>query len=303
MAFLTVVAVPLLRGDLVVAAQTAAREAIPEFSLKTTAGGTFSLRREDGQIRIAHDEVDAKPRVLIVHFLQPDCLQCQSEVKTLEATHRKYAGKGASVIGIAHREDAEAARSLTHRLQVSYPILLGTGSDVARQLAGGDALYIADEHGSVRFSQAGYGTGDEALWHENVDLLLAGKPVVKTTSERENLDVGDRLPTVKLDSLMTGEEISLTGKDGQLTFTDARGHSSRPKAAIGLFARYCAFTREEMAHLQRLHDEYAKDGLLVFAIALHPRPATAKALTRELGVTYPVFEGHGSELGKRYGFG
>ena len=26
-----------------------------------------------------------------------------------------------------------------------------------------------------------------------------------------------------------------------------------------------------MVHLQKLHDKYAKDGLLVFAIAVHPK--------------------------------
>jgi len=223
--------------------------------------------------------------------------------EALEATYQKYIQKGVSAIGIAHRGDGEAAKSVGERLKVSYPLLLGAGSSIGRDFAGGDSLYITDGAGAIRFSQRGYASGDEALWQDNIDLLLAGKPVVKTTTERKNLNVGDPFPAVELDSLMTGDKLSLTGTDGHLTFTDAKRKSVQPRAAIGLFARYCAFTREEMVQLQKLHERYGKDGLLVFTVALHPRLEAARALTRELGVTYPVFEGHGSDLEKLYGFG
>ncbi len=302
-ALAALLAVPPLRGQQAVAAQPPVGTSLPDFSLKSPGGGTVSLKRDDREVRITDNKQTAKPRVLVIHFFQPDCLQCQAQVKALEATHQKYLQKGASVIGIAHRDDRESVKSFAERLKVSYPLLLGTGSEIAKDFAGGDALYIADNRGIVQFSQAGYGSGDETLWQDNIDLLLAGKPVVKKTPERKNLKVGDRLPAVELDSLMTGERMSLTGKNGHLTFTDAKGMSVQPKAAVGLLARYCAFTREEMVQLQKLHERYGKDGLLVFTVALHPRPEAAKALTRELGVTYPVFEGHGSDLEKQYGFG
>ena len=58
-----------------------------------------------------------------------------------------------------------------------------------------------------------------------------------------------------------------------------------------------------MVHLQKLHDKYAKDGLLVFAIAVHPKAEKGRELTKELGITYPVFQGAGSDLAKQYAFG
>jgi hypothetical protein len=58
-----------------------------------------------------------------------------------------------------------------------------------------------------------------------------------------------------------------------------------------------------MVHLQKLHEEYAAKGLQVFAIAMHPDPETARKLTTELKVTYPVFNGYDTELGKQYAFG
>lgn len=58
-----------------------------------------------------------------------------------------------------------------------------------------------------------------------------------------------------------------------------------------------------MVYLQRLHERYSKDGLFVFAISMHPNPQKAHELTGQLGVTYPVLNGYGSDVGKRYAYG
>ena len=55
-----------------------------------------------------------------------------------------------------------------------------------------------------------------------------------------------------------------------------------------------------MVHLQKLHEKYGKDGLLVFGIGIHPE---AQELTKKLGLTYPVFQGEGSDFAMRYAFG
>jgi hypothetical protein len=58
-----------------------------------------------------------------------------------------------------------------------------------------------------------------------------------------------------------------------------------------------------MVHLQEFHKRYASAGLLVFAISMFPYPDQARRATQELRVTYPVFDGHGSDLGKQYAYG
>lgn len=58
-----------------------------------------------------------------------------------------------------------------------------------------------------------------------------------------------------------------------------------------------------MVHLQKIHESHAEDDLLVFVIAMHPEREIARELTRELGVTFPVFDGLGSELGRLYAYG
>ena len=58
-----------------------------------------------------------------------------------------------------------------------------------------------------------------------------------------------------------------------------------------------------MVHLQKFHERSAGQGLQVFVISMHPKAEGARKLTRELKVTYPVFNGHESNLGKLYAFG
>lgn len=58
-----------------------------------------------------------------------------------------------------------------------------------------------------------------------------------------------------------------------------------------------------MVHLQKFQERYAKDGLLVFAVAMLPDRDKVRELNRQLGITYPVFYGYGSDLGKRYAYG
>jgi len=58
-----------------------------------------------------------------------------------------------------------------------------------------------------------------------------------------------------------------------------------------------------MVNLQRFHEQFAHKGLLVFVIAMHPNPETARKLSDEMKVTYPIFNGTGSDLGKHYTHG
>jgi hypothetical protein len=58
-----------------------------------------------------------------------------------------------------------------------------------------------------------------------------------------------------------------------------------------------------MVDLQQFKERSEADGLFVFAISMEPDPEKAKAWNRELGVTYPVFDGRNSELGERFAYG
>lgn len=211
---------------------------LPEFSLNAVDGSSFSLQREQEQVRITHNGQTLKPKVLVLHLFQPDCLQCQAQMKALETLHQESVPQGVLVVGIAHRGNATARRATAQQLRVTFPLLVGAGSALAKQFAAGDTLGITDSRGIVRFAQVGYGAGDEKVWQENIALLLAGKPVTQPTIARKRLQVGDRFPVIELDALMTGKPLALTGEGGKLTFRDGMDKAVHPTVAIGFFSRY-----------------------------------------------------------------
>lgn len=211
---------------------------LPEFSLKAADGTPLALQRRQGRIAITTGTKELQPAVLVLHLFQPDCLQCQAELKALEKLHQDFGKQGLLVAGVAHRGDADAVRAVGERLKLTFPLVVGTGSPLARQFAAGDALAIADQRGVVRFAQVGYGEGDEKVWREAVERLLAGKPVARETVARARLRVGDRLPVIELEAVGSGKPMALTGADGRLTFRDEEGKVSHPKGAVGFFSRY-----------------------------------------------------------------
>jgi peroxiredoxin len=213
-------------------------QVIPDFSLPTPDGSSLSIKTEKGQISIAQSNTVVKPKVLIIHLFQPDCLQCQTQMQALEALYQEFDRAQVMVVGIAHRGDARSVRTLAQRLKITFPLAVGTGSPLALQFAAGDTLAITDKQATVRFAQVGYGKGDEGVWRQNIRLLLGGKPLTQNTIARERIKVGDQLPTIELQSLLTDKLVTLTGQDGRLIFRDEKGKVIHPKTAIGMFSRF-----------------------------------------------------------------
>jgi hypothetical protein len=58
-----------------------------------------------------------------------------------------------------------------------------------------------------------------------------------------------------------------------------------------------------MVHLQKFHERFAREGVLVFVISMLGDVEKARNLNDELAVTYPVFQGSGSVLGRLYAYG
>lgn len=236
-AVLVVLTVALVTMDLA-RAEFKPGTVLPEFSLNAADGSTFSLSKENGRLvaRLAGETLT--PKVLVVHLFQPECLLCQVQMQALEGLHHEFANKGVTVVGIAHRGDLNAVRAVARQLKVTFPLLIGTGSEVARQFAAGDTMAIADSQGVVQFAQVGYGHGDEKVWRDSIGLLLAGRALSTRTISREQLRVGDRLPVIELPSLISGKTEALTGEGGRLTYRDEAGGVLHPKAVIGRFSRY-----------------------------------------------------------------
>jgi peroxiredoxin len=212
---------------------------LPEFTLKTADGTTFALKYDQGQVVVEKNKESSKPKPLFFHCFQSDCNLCVAEMKALEALHHEVTKQGALVVGVAHRHDEAAVRGIREKLKITYPLFLGRGSELASQFARGDASILVDRQGMVRTSQVSYKEGEEKVWKENIERLLAEKELSSTAAKREKpLEVGDKFTAVKLPSLGGGKGRSLAVEDGKLTFRDEEGRVTHPKAAVGFFSRY-----------------------------------------------------------------
>lgn len=212
---------------------------LPEFTLKSVDGSPFKLTYDQGRISVDQNGKASKPKVVFIHFFQADCNLCMAEMKALETLSKDVGREGAMIVGVAHRHDEEAVRAVREKLKLTYPLLLGRGSDLATQFSRGDASILVDSQGMVRTSQVSYKEGEEKVWKENLNRLAAEKELTAESAKREKaLEVGGAFPAVKLPSLMGEKGMSLATEDGKLTFRDEDGKVGYPKAAVGFFSRY-----------------------------------------------------------------
>lgn len=286
-----------------VSAVAAGPGAVPPFSLEMAGGGSAEMTYEQDHLVYRTDDSSVvSPKAIFIHFFQPDCNSCLDQMEALERLRVAYADAPVLVLGVAHRGDEAGVLNAREQTKAQYDLLLGVGADLSRVYARGDAAILLGANGDVEYSQVGYAPSDDTLWRDQIDALLQGDETTGETAERKRLDSGDRLFSVELPALHNGEWMSLRTDDG-LVFRDTSGHIRQPKAAIGMFSRYCTFSLEEMEELQKLHDRYAEQGLLVYAIAMLEDTAAARTMSREKGFTYPIFNGVGSTLGAQYAYG
>ena len=213
-------------------------DGIAAFSLPAADGQMVALERADDKLTLMRGDEKTPLNVLAIHLLQPDCLQCHAQLKALQKLHESHGSRGLTILGISHREDMAALQRLRDDLKITFPLLHGTGSELARQFAAGDTFALVDATGVIRFAQVGFGAGDDDAWRAAADEMLAGKPPTKSTIDRERLKPGDSFPAVKLPALVSDKPMEMAGRNGRLVFIGEDGKEARPMAAIGFFSRY-----------------------------------------------------------------
>ncbi len=106
-----------------------------------------------------------------------------------------------------------------------------------------------------------------------VGLLLG---VGGCSKEEKQAKQPDRLPDVSLSSLSSGERVDLASLRGPMV--------------VNLWASWCGPCRREMPLYQAFAEKYAGKVDVVGIDFQETRPGRAKALARETGVKYPLYE-------------
>jgi thiol-disulfide isomerase/thioredoxin len=114
---------------------------LPQFSLEDRSGKTTPIASFAG-------------KSLIINFWATWCAPCRSEIPLLEALQAEWAGRGASVVGIAvdHRDEV---LEFADRFKIGYPLLIGEQDalDAAASFGVASPVFpftvFTDRHGEV----------------------------------------------------------------------------------------------------------------------------------------------------------
>ena len=139
----------------------ASKEIAPDFTLKHFNGENVRLEELRGQ-------------VVLLNFWASWCGPCRQEMPVLDQIHQRYEDTGFSVVAVNVEKDADSARKLLEKSQVSFPVLMDSTQSVSRlyNLKAMPSTVVIDRDGNIRYVHNGYKPGDESKYVEVVKALI-----------------------------------------------------------------------------------------------------------------------------------
>lgn len=146
--------------------EAAADAQLPDFSLETIDGETFTLSDHVGR------------DVIVMSFWATWCNPCMAELPHLDALYQAEKDQGLVVVAVSMDEpttQAEVAPT-AHRLGLTIPVVLDTDQQALslyNPKRAAPMTVVIDRNGKIVRASAGYQPGDEAALAEEVRALLS----------------------------------------------------------------------------------------------------------------------------------
>lgn len=137
------------------------KDSAPDFTLKNLEGTNLRLEEYRGQ-------------VVLINFWASWCGPCRQEMPLLERIHQRYQDAGFAVLGVNVEGEAAAARKITDKTKVTFPVLIDAGQKVSEEynVEAMPSTVLVDRDGVVRYIHRGYKPGDEVKYLEVVKSLI-----------------------------------------------------------------------------------------------------------------------------------
>jgi peroxiredoxin len=131
----------------------------------------FALRSMDGKNRRLSE---FRGQVVLVNFWARWAGDSRQEMPALDRINTTYNRAGLVVLGVSVDEDWRRAREFADAMKVGYPILFDTTPDIGRDylLRKMPMTILVDRSGVVRFASAGFKSGDELAYLDEIRELL-----------------------------------------------------------------------------------------------------------------------------------
>ena len=134
------------------------RVAVPNISMPTLDGETWSLKEERG-------------KVVVLNFWATWCEPCRTKVPYLVKLQGEFGGKGLAVAGVTLDEDPKIVEKFAAEYKVDYPILLPPAGSPWTKLENTPTTLLIDREG--RLAGKYIGAVPEEELRRDVERLLA----------------------------------------------------------------------------------------------------------------------------------
>ena len=115
----------------------------PDFTLRGLSGARSGLRdlQKNGPV--------------VLNFWASWCAPCKAEVPLLNEVHRKFQGKGLTVVGIDVEERSDTVLAFYRKRRIEYPVLLDSDGSVAKRygLLSYPMTVVVDQQGTILFRE------------------------------------------------------------------------------------------------------------------------------------------------------
>ncbi|MFY0685690.1 MAG: TlpA family protein disulfide reductase [Cyclobacteriaceae bacterium] len=134
----------------------------------------LSLKNLDNQ-QVDFESIRGE-KLTVIDFWTTWCKPCRKAIPELNKLFETYKDQGVNIVGLScdGPRSVSKVRPVSNSLQISYPVLLDTGSELMTELnlSAFPSLIITNNKGEVLYTHEGFTPGDEIEIKENIEALL-----------------------------------------------------------------------------------------------------------------------------------
>lgn len=136
-------------------------QSAPDFALRSTGGPNVRLSELRGE-------------VVLLAFYGSRCGQCGSQLEAMDRLVATYGSAGLAALAVNVDDNQKAAADFIAVQRVSLPMLLDPEKSVARayRIDNLPMLLVIDRGGAIRHAHRNYRGADEAIYQQQVKVLL-----------------------------------------------------------------------------------------------------------------------------------
>jgi peroxiredoxin len=136
--------------------------AAPDFALKSVTGENLRLSEYRGDI-------------VLLNFWSTRCGRCRAQLSELDTLYSEHREQGLQLLSVNIDEDKDSVREAVANLQLQFPVMFDEHKSVSQlyDLGAMPFTVLIDHTGTVRYVHAGYKRGDEFMYGDEMEILLA----------------------------------------------------------------------------------------------------------------------------------